>query len=105
MIPFLGQDNPTDLQNYSFERFEADMQSFKPRAFDTYILPAFIMYFAIKAKSMPKTARRMLFVGGIYMAYRNYAEYKKLVKNVSAYLKTPGIATGGNASDVEAKSV
>jgi hypothetical protein len=103
----MGQDllpEQLDISNYSLERFEKDIQAFKPRTFDTYILPAFMMYFAYKARSMPKLARRMLFVAGIYMGYRNYAEYKKLVQNVSAYLKTPTVTTGGNASDVEAKA-
>jgi hypothetical protein len=92
-----------DIAHYSVQQFETDMSNFKPRTFDTYVLPAFMMYFAWKAKGMPKLARRMLFVAGIYMGYRNYAQYKALVQSAEAYLKIPEIATG-NASTVEAKA-
>ena len=81
-----------DIANYSLDQFQKDLQNFKPRAFDTYVLPAFMMYFAWKARGMPRLARRMLFVAGIYMGYRNFSEYKKLLS----------IATN-NASTVEAK--
>jgi hypothetical protein len=81
-----------DIANYSLDQFQKDLENFKPRAFDTYVLPAFMMYFAWKARGMPRLARRMLFVAGIYMGYRNFSEYKKLIS----------IATG-NASTVEAK--
>jgi hypothetical protein len=55
---------------------EAQIASMKPRFFDTYLLPPFMLYFAFKAKSMPRLARRMLFGAGIYMAMRSYTEYK-----------------------------
>jgi hypothetical protein len=87
-----------DISNYSLDQFQKDLENFKPRAFDTYVLPAFMMYFAWKARGMPRLARRMLFVAGIYMGYRNFAEYKKLLET----LRATSLSTG-NASTVEAK--
>lgn len=70
---------------YSFEQFEQDVQQVRPRAFDTYILPAFLIFFSMRSKRpMGKLARRILFTSGVYMAYRNYAEYRK------AYLALAG---------------
>lgn len=66
--------------NYSFETFEQDIQRFKPRFFDTYLLPAFLVFYAMRSKKgMGRNARRILFTSGIYMFYRNYSEYKKAV--------------------------
>lgn len=62
---------------YSKEQFLADAQRLKPRVFDTYILPLFLAGYAIKSKEMGKTARRILFISGVYMTYRNIAEYRK----------------------------
>ena len=91
-----------DIAHYSVDQFKKDVESFKPRIFDSYILPAFMIYFAYKAKGMPRIARRMLFVSGIYMGYRNYSEYKKLVAAITGKITTAG---QGNASTVEAKNV
>jgi len=68
--------------DYSLAQFETDVQRVKPRIFDTYILPPFLMYYAVQSKGMRKNARRMLFTAGVYMVYRNYAEYKKAVVNL-----------------------
>jgi len=87
-----------DIANYSFSQFEKDISSLKPRLFDTYILPGFILFYALKSKGMSKTARRMLFVAGIYMAYRNYNEYKNLALSIKALAQ-------GTGSSVEAKAV
>jgi len=77
-VDLLGQDGvPAEQPIYSVDKFEADMQNFKPRIFDTYILPGFMMYYAWQSKGMRKVARRMLFTSGVYMMYRNYSEYKK----------------------------
>lgn len=62
---------------YSLQQFETDVQNFKPRIFDTYILPGFMMYYAWRSKDMRKAARRILFTSGIYMMYRNYSSYKE----------------------------
>lgn len=78
-VDLLGQDAP-----YSVEQFEADVGNFKPRIFDTYILPAFMLYYAWKSKGMRRTARRILFTSGIYMMYRNYTEYKTALANMQA---------------------
>ena len=73
-VDLLGQDAPV----YSVEQLEADVQNVKPRIFDTYILPGFMMYYAWRSRDMRKVARRILFTSGMYMMYRNYSEYKKI---------------------------
>jgi hypothetical protein len=74
---------------YTVQQFESDIQAMQPRTFDTYILPAFMIYFAIKAKKpMGRNARRMLFTAGIYMLYRNYAQYKQLALKLSQMVKS-----------------
>lgn len=79
---------------YSIAQFESDMQNIKPRAFDTYILPAFLIYFAIKAKQpIGRKARRVLFVAGVYMFYRNYSEYKKLALQLSSLVQSGIVET------------
>lgn len=66
--------------NYSLERFERDVKRFKPRFFDTYLLPGFLIFYAVRSKTpMRKTARRILFTSGVYMFYRNYSEYKRAI--------------------------
>lgn len=72
---------------YNLEQFEADIQKIKPRVFDTYILPGFLIYYAIRSKAMGKRARRMLFVAGVYMGYRSYNEYKKVLSKAITFLK------------------
>jgi hypothetical protein len=67
---------------------EAQIANMKPRFFDTYLLPPFMMYFAFKSKSMPKLARRMLFAAGIYMGMRSYSEYKTALAGLQSDLKT-----------------
>lgn len=77
--------------NYTLKNFETDITSIKPRIFDTYILPGFLMYYAIKSKEMKKNTRRMLFVAGVYTAYRNYNDYKKLIMNLRTMISTKTI--------------
>jgi len=72
---------------YDITNFEADLTAMKPRAFDTYILPGFLMWYAMKSRTMKLRARRMLFVTGIYMGYRSYSEYKAIVQSLSAIAK------------------
>lgn len=93
-VDLLGTDykNESGLP-YSMEQFERDVKNFKPRTFDTYILPGFMMLYAFKSKQMRKTARRILFTSGIYMMYRNYTEYKNaLVKMKQALSVAKGEA-------------
>ena len=87
-IDLLGA-NDTGLP-YSEEQFEADTKNIKPRIFDTYILPGFMMYYAWKSKEMRKTARRILFTSGLYMMYRNYSEYKKAFANLQTLVLPKG---------------
>lgn len=71
--------------NYSLEQFQADAASMKPRAFDTYVLPAFMIFFAIRSKTpVGKNARRILFTAGVYMAMRNISTYRETL----SYLKS-----------------
>ena len=78
---------------YSMSQFEQDLEKFKPRIFDTYILPGFMMFYAWKSKDMKKTARRILFTAGVYMMYRNYSEYKKLFAKLQALIPAKGEPT------------
>lgn len=64
---------------YSLEQFEKDIESVKPRFFDTYVLPPFLVWYAYRSREMKKNIRRMLFTAGIYMFYRNYSNYKTAV--------------------------
>ncbi len=79
---------------YSVEQFEADISEMKPRPFDTYILPAFLILYAVRSKNaMGRWMRRILFTSGIFMAYRNWSEYKALVANMRQQL--PELPEGG----------
>lgn len=70
---------------YSLTQFQSDIQNVGPRPFDQYILPVFLLGYAIRSKKpMGKTARRILFSAGIYMFYRNYVNYKKLIQEITA---------------------
>lgn len=77
--------------SYDLNRFEADIQKIKPRFFDTYLLPGFILYYAVRSKrEMNKKSRRILFASGVYMFYRNYNEYKKAFENIKTVLNRAG---------------
>lgn len=91
-IDLLGGDERNTPLPYSLEQFEKDVQNFKPRVFDTYILPGFLMVYAVKSKEMRKSARRILFTSSIYMMYRNYAEYKRALTGMQNALRA---AKGG----------
>jgi hypothetical protein len=67
---------------YSIEQFEKDISNMKPRIFDTYILPAFLILYSLRSKEMRVNARRILFTSGVYMGMRNYTHYKNLTKNL-----------------------
>lgn len=71
---------------YTITDFERDIQAIKPRTFDRYVLPGFLMAYAYKSKKMPVNARRALFVSGVYAAYRSYADYKKLIASMAGRL-------------------
>jgi hypothetical protein len=77
--------------NYSLEQFQADIEKLnRPRLFDTYILPGFLILYAVKSRvAMGRTARRILFTAGIYMLYRNYAQYKAAVASIAALMNAP----------------
>lgn len=84
-----------DLSNYSLEQFGRDIESVKPRAMDTYVLPVFLIAFAVKSgkKPMGKISRRILFGAGIYMFYRNFVSYKQAairVKEVVSAMQSKG---------------
>lgn len=66
--------------SYSLQAFEADTKAMQPRAFDIWILPVFLVGFAVVSKKpIKRTARRMLCAAGLYMAVRNYSLYKKAI--------------------------
>jgi hypothetical protein len=92
-VDLLGADLPPTLL-YSMEQFEKDVQAFRPRIFDTYILPGFLMFYAYKSKDMRRMARRILFTSGIYMMYRNWSEYKMALGRLQTALS---LAKGGQA--------
>jgi hypothetical protein len=74
---------------YTLTDFQTDIQNVKPRKFDTYILPAFMIWFALKSKKeMNKNWRRVLFVSGVYMGFRSYTEYKTLALKIDEYIKS-----------------
>lgn len=76
--------------DYSLEKFEKDMSAMQPRFFDIWILPLFMVGYAIKSRSMGKAARRLLCSGGIYMGMRNYAHYKSIVLPALQTIKKGG---------------
>ena len=76
-----------ELPDYSLAKFEADTAAAKPRVFDTWILPAFMVVYAIKSKvGMGKAARRVLCTAGVYMALRNYSMYKNALLSIKEKL-------------------
>ena len=78
---------------YSAAQFEADIENVKPRIFDLYILPPFMMYYAVKSKGMSKIARRMLFTASVYMFYRSYSSYKAIVQSIIPNTQQAGPST------------
>jgi len=88
--------------NYSLSQFETDIESLsKPRLFDTYILPGFLLFYALRSKSaMSRSARRILFTAGIYMVYRNYAQYKATAQSVAAMVSSNVQAGPGPVSTI-----
>jgi hypothetical protein len=74
---------------YTLTDFQTDIQNVKPRKFDTYILPAFMVWYAISSKKeMKKNWRRVLFIAGVYMGFRSFNEYKALALKIDEYVKT-----------------
>jgi len=72
--------------NYSFEQFEQDMASLKPRFMDIYVIPALLVTASVKAKRpLGRWTRRAVFTAGLYMLMRNYAQYKKAVEYVKNF--------------------
>lgn len=68
-------------------QLDKDLESIqKPRFFDTYALPLFMMIYAYKSKGMGRAARRILFASGIYMGYRNYTVYKETYHKLQTLL-------------------
>lgn len=72
---------------YSVEQFGADVEQLRPRPFDTYILPIFMVVYAIRSKTgMGRWMRRILFTSGVFMGLRNWMEYKTLIADLRARL-------------------
>lgn len=83
-VPVVGEVTRTVIPaDYSFAKFEEDMSKIEPRFFDKYILPGFMLWFAVRSKaSMGRWPRRMLFTAGVYMFYRNYKHVKSGIEKV-----------------------
>lgn len=81
---------------YTVKQFEQDVQRVKPRVFDTYILPGFLMAYAWKSKKMRLSARRALFIAGMYSGYRNYTQYKRAVRSLMSKIDLPELPGGTN---------
>lgn len=63
----------------TLQEFEKQVESSKPRFFDTYLLAPYMMWYAVNSRDMPKRWRRVLFTGGVWTVYRNWSEYKQAV--------------------------
>jgi len=83
--------------DYSLQQFERDIEKVQPRPFDTYVLPGFLIFYAIRSKGgMGRLARRMLFSAGVYMVYRNYARYKEAYTALAAAVGARAASGGGD---------
>jgi hypothetical protein len=56
---------------------DALFASQKVRAFDTYALGPFMVWYASKSKGMEAWPRRALFVAGIYTTIYNWKKYRE----------------------------
>jgi hypothetical protein len=73
------------LGNYGLTDFERDISGMKPRFVDIWVIPPLMMYAAWKSKgAVNRWTRRALFTAGVYMMYRNYAEYKSSLSSLAA---------------------
>lgn len=78
------KDAGIPVDGYSLRQLEADIQAVQPRFFDIWVVPPVMLWFAVKAKGMPRNARRILFAGGVYSMYRNYTRYKESAAKLAA---------------------
>jgi hypothetical protein len=73
-----------DIEGYKSEplaAFGRDVERIGPRPFDIYILPPFLVAYAVLSKRpMGRVARRILFTAGIYMGYRNWSKYRETIE-------------------------
>lgn len=58
------------------EDLDAILLAQKTRAFDTYALGPFMIWYAAKSKGMGAWPRRALFIAGLYTTIYNYRKYK-----------------------------
>ena len=71
-------------EGYSMEQWEQDVAALQPRVFDTYVLPLFLIGYAMVSKrAMGRWPRRLLFLAGVYMTYRNWSTYKELTASLA----------------------
>lgn len=61
------------------EELARQLDSLKPRAFDLYALPPFLMWYAWRSRQMPRMARRIMFAAGLWSGLRNWRRYQELV--------------------------
>jgi len=87
---------PTTLgETTATSEFERQVQQVRPRFIDTYVLPGFLIWYAIRSKEMPKRARRILFISGVYAGYRSYDAYKQAFQRVVSKVGLPDLKTPG----------
>jgi len=75
------------MPGYDLKSFETDLEALKPRFFDTWILPGFLIWYAMASKDMKKRWRRALFTAGVWAFYRNYSEYKAAITSLTAKIQ------------------
>lgn len=63
---------------------DAILASQKVRAFDTYALGPFMMWYASKSKGMGAWPRRALFVAGFYTVVYNWKKYREAQEFLTA---------------------
>jgi hypothetical protein len=62
----------------------------RPRFFDTWLLPPFLIFYAMRFREAPKNVRRALFVAGVWQFYRSFTLYRQAAQQATAYLRTGG---------------
>ena len=66
-----------NISTYADE-IDTTLKSVRKRPFDRYALGFFMMWYALKSKTMGKNVRAVLLSSGIYTIIYNLEEYKKL---------------------------
>lgn len=65
---------------------DALLKEQKVRAFDIYALGPFLIWYAMRSKSMGRWSRRTLFVAGVYTVIYNWKAYRALEAKAKEFL-------------------